>query len=61
MRESQLFDQDADLVQEGRDSSPLRGRDSETRTCTLSKGDATFRFLKGREFMDAALESVQER
>jgi len=60
-RESLLFDWEADLAQEGRDFGPLRGCGSKTRTCVLGKGDAAFRFMKGRGFMDVALESVQER
>ena len=60
-RESQLFGRDADLAQERRDSGPLRGRGSETRTCVLDKGDAAFRFVKGHKLIDPAFEPVQER
>ena len=58
---SQLVGGDAALTQERRDSGPLRGHNLEARACVLDKGDAAFRFMKGRGFMDAALESVQER
>ena len=43
-RESQLVDEDATLIQQRRDSGPLRGRKLEVRTCVLDKGDTAFRF-----------------
>ena len=45
-RESQLVDKDVALIQQRRDSGPLRGRNLEVRTCVLDKGDPTFRFIK---------------
>ena len=39
-RESQLVDEDAALIQQRRDSGPLRRRNLEARTSDLDKGNA---------------------
>ena len=46
-RESQLVDKDAALIQQRRDSSPLRGRNLEARTYVLDKRDAIVDSLVG--------------
>ena len=63
MRESQLVYKDATLIQQRRDSSPLRGRNLEARTCVLNKRDAIVDSsvgMKGRGLVDTTFESAPD-
>ena len=61
--EPQLVDEGAALIQQRRDSRPLRGRNLKVRSCVLNKRDAVVNssvVMKGRGLVDTTFESAPD-
>ena len=62
-REPQLVNEGAALIQQRRDSGPLRGHNLEARTCILNKRNTVVDSsvgMKGRGVVDTTFESAPD-